>query len=214
MGGLALADRHCTPCRLAPPEFVRAVAATIYDGPMRELLHLLKYEGVRSLAAPLGARLADAMVQLRGELDPAGEMLLVPVPLFRTRRRERGFNQAAALMDAAVAELRRRCTEWRLRPAPSLLERTRSTESQFALNPRQRRRNVRGAFAATRPEEVAGRDVLLIDDIYTTGATARACALALRRAGARTIFVATVARAQPETVALWDGGGADGGGAS
>ena len=209
--GLSRAEQLCTPCRLAPPEFRRAVAAAIYDGPMRELLHLLKYDGVRSLAGPLGAMLAEAMGQLLPELDAEVETLLVPVPLFGARRRERGFNQASVLMDSALQLLRRRHAGLRLRSVPDALERTRATESQFALNPAQRRRNLRGAFAVPRPAVVAGQDVVLIDDIYTTGATARACAQVLRRAGARTIWVATCARAQPETVALWDGG--DGAGA-
>lgn len=206
VGGLARSEQMCTPCRLAPPEFRRAVAAAIYDGPTRELLHLLKYDGVRSLGAPLGAMLAEAIEQLVPELDPEVETLLVPVPLFGARRRERGFNQAALLMEAARGQMRRRYPRLRLQSAPLLLERTRATESQFALNPAQRRRNVRGAFSVPRPAAVAGRDVVLIDDIYTTGATARACAQALRRAGARTIWVATIAHAQPETVAMWDGG--------
>lgn len=206
MLGLARPEQRCTPCRLVPPEFRRAVAAAIYDGPTRELLHLLKYDGVRSLGGPLGAMLADAIEQLVPEFDAEVETLLVPVPLFRARRRERGFNQAALLMEAARGELRRRYPKLRLRGAAELLERTRATESQFALNPAQRRRNLRGAFVVSRPEVAAGRDVVLIDDIYTTGATARACALALRQAGARTICVATIARAQPETVAMWDGG--------
>jgi len=198
---------------MAPPAFRRAVATSIYDGPTRELLHLLKYDGVRSLARPLGGMLAEAIAQLVPELDAEAETLLVPVPLFRVRRRERGFNQAALLMDEARAVLRRRYPKLRLRSAPEAMERTRATESQFALNPAQRRRNVRGAFAVPRPAVVLGRDVVLIDDIYTTGATARACAQALERAGARAVWVATIARAQPETVALWDSDGAGAAGA-
>ena len=206
VSGLARVEQLCTPCRLVPPEFRRAVASAIYDGPTRELLHLLKYDGVRSLAGPLGVMLARAMEQLLPEMDAEVETLLVPVPLYRARRRERGFNQAALLMEAALAELRRRGFGVRLRGMPELLERTRATESQFALNPAQRRRNMRGAFRVPRPEVAAGRDVVLIDDIYTTGATARECARALRAAGARTVWVVTIARAQPETVAMWDGG--------
>jgi predicted phosphoribosyltransferase len=78
------------------------------------------------------------------------------------------------------------------------LERRRATESQAGLSPHERRANVRGAFFVPRPAVVDGQDVLLIDDIYTTGATARACAQALTRAGARRVWVATVARAQRE----------------
>ena len=203
VGRLEAAERRCTPCRLAEPGFDRAVSAAVYDGEMRELLHLLKYGGVRELARPLGQRLAEIIATLAPEL-PDEEILLVPVPLFQDRRRERGFNQATELAEAARVELRRRLPEVRLRLAPGVLRRTRATKSQFELTPRQRRTNVRGAFATARAEAgLRERSVVLVDDIFTTGATARACAAALRRGGARKVWVATVARAEPETVALW-----------
>ncbi len=97
-----------------------------------------------------------------------------------------------------------------MRAAHGLIKRVRETESQFGLTPRARRLNLRGAFAMREAgavrDEVRGRDVLVIDDIYTTGATARACAQVLRRAGARSVLVATLARAQVESVAMWDSG--------
>jgi predicted amidophosphoribosyltransferase len=83
------------------------------------------------------------------------------------------------------------------------MQRTRDTESQFELTPTGRRRNLRGAFAVIDPAAVTGREVLLVDDIYTTGATARECARVLRQAGAERVWVATVSRAQREMVATW-----------
>ena len=125
------------------------------------------------------------------------------MPLYRAKTRTRGFNQAELLAASALRHLRR--SHPHLRLAPGLLTRVKATESQFGLNPRQRRDNLRGAFAVPDPALVQGRDILLVDDIYTTGATARACAAVLRRAGASHIFIATLSRAQTETVALWDG---------
>ena len=186
----------CRPCRLAPPSFVRAVSYGVYDGSMRAAIHALKYDRIAPLARELGARLAVAMAQL--EPDAPRQMLVVPVPLHRGRMAERGFNQARTLAAEALRRLRISHPEWRLELSASSLVRQRSTESQAGLTPRQRRQNLRGAFFVPRPELVAGRDMLLVDDIYTTGATARACAQVLRKAGARSVWVATLARAQRE----------------
>ena len=143
-------------------------------------------------------------MDLAPTLDPAAETVVTAVPLYRSKARERGFNQAELLAAGALRELRRSHPQLRLRAAHTVLARVKQTESQFGLNPRQRRENLRGAFAVPDPALVAGRDVLLVDDIYTTGATARACASSLRRAGAGRIFFASVSRAQAETVALWE----------
>jgi predicted amidophosphoribosyltransferase len=98
----------------------------------------------------------------------------------------------------------RRHPGFELRLVPGMLERKRATVSQAGLTAHQRRRNLRGAFSAPRPEALAGRHVLLVDDVYTTGATARACSRVLIDAGAASVRVATVARAQREGVAFWD----------
>ena len=95
-----------------------------------------------------------------------------------------------------MAALRSSHPDWRLTLAPAALLRQRATESQAGLTPRQRRLNLRGAFRVSDPAIVVGRDVLVIDDILTTGATARAASQALLRAGARSVWVATLARAQ------------------
>jgi predicted amidophosphoribosyltransferase len=102
-------------------------------------------------------------------------------------------------------ELKKTLPAWTLRPAHGVIRRVRDTESQFALTPRGRRRNLKGAFAVRKDAALAGHEVLLVDDIYTTGATARECARALRRAGAAKVWVATLARAQREMVEFWDG---------
>ena len=211
LAGRGPAEQICTPCRLVPPAFARAVAFGVYGGELRAMIGLLKFEGLRSAAEPLGRLLANAIAELAPGvnlpapcLDPAVEILVTAVPLFRGKTRERGFNQAELLTSRALDQLRRTHPSLHLRAAHGILSRVKQTESQFGLNPRQRRENLRGAFSAPDPGLVAGRDVLLVDDIYTTGATARACASVLSRAGARQIFVVTLARAQTETVALWE----------
>jgi len=184
----------CRACRLAPPPFVRAVAVTSYDGRMREAIHALKYKRIHPAARRLGAMLGAAIAQLAP--DVPSEMLVVPVPLHQSKHRERGFNQARTLAAYAIRALRKSNPELHLTLAPSTLMRQRSTESQAGLSPRQRRLNVRGAFKVSDPTAVRDKHVLLVDDILTTGATARAAAQSLIKAGAASVYVATLARAR------------------
>ena len=195
---------ECSLCRMAPPEFERAVAFGTYDNEMREMLHLLKFGGERRMAEHvLGERLAAAVLKLEGGMAQDGaavDVLIIPVPLFPARERQRGFNQARLLAEAAIKSLKKLRPEWRLRVLPGAMQRVRDTRALFTLNPSQRRRNLSGAFRIAEKEAVRGREVLLIDDIMTTGATARECARVLKRAGAEKVWVATVAKAQPESV--------------
>ena len=184
----------CRACRLAPPPFVRAVAYGPYQGTMRAAIQALKYDHLHPAAHGLGRMLAEAIAQLAREA-PA-EMLVVPVPLHRSKHAERGFNQARLLAGHALEFLRKSHPQWRFELAPDTLMRLRATGSQAGLTPRLRRQNVRGAFKVTAPAAVAGRHVLVIDDILTTGATARAVAKALVNAGAASVWVATLARAR------------------
>ena len=172
---------------------MRAVAYGPYEDRMRAAIHALKYNRMHAAARKLGQMLAEAIGTLAAEA-PA-EMLVVPVPLFRSKHAERGFNQARALAQHALRSLRKSHPQWQLALAPSSLIRQRSTGSQAGLTPRQRRINVRGAFKVTDLSAVDGRNILIIDDILTTGSTARAAARALLQAGAATVFVATLARA-------------------
>jgi ComF family protein len=200
---------ECSMCRLAPPEFTRAVAFSDYDEQVRELFHLLKFNGMRRIARSLlGAGMAEAVLQLHGQT--AEELLVVPVPLYSARERSRGFNQAGLLAHAALSELRRTQPAWRLHLRNDILLRVKDTNASFGLNPSQRRKGLAGAFRASAADAVRDREVLLIDDILTTGATARECAKVLLRAGAAKVWVATYARAQEDAVvaetsfARWD----------
>jgi len=170
------------------------VAYAFYQDAMRNAVHALKYDRMHPAARRLGRMLAQAIAQLAA--DAPQDMLVVPIPLHRARQSDRGFNQARLLAIHALHALRASHPEWKLAIAPAALIRLRATESQASLTPHARRANVRGAFAVTDPAAVKDQDILLIDDILTTGATARAASLALKRAGAATVWVATLARAR------------------
>jgi ComF family protein len=183
-------ERLCGLCRRRRPPFQRAAAYGSYEGALRGLIHLLKYEQVRPAAGVLGGMLAQAIAHLSPSFgrDP---VLFLPVPLHDEKLRQRGFNQS---------ELAARCA---LRLVPKgailvldtgILQRRRATTSQIGLTRHQRRANVRGAFVVSQPSRIAGREVLLADDVFTTGTTVSECARVLRLAGASKVWVATAAR--------------------
>jgi ComF family protein len=195
--GLSSDSVLCRACRLAPPSFLRAVAYGLYQGRLREAIHAFKYGRLHPAARGLGRMLASAIAQLAGEAPTT--MLVVPVPLHRTKHAQRGFNQARSLAREALKFLATSHPDWQLTLASSALMRLRATESQAGLTPRQRRMNLRGAFSVSNPAAVKDKHVLLVDDIMTTGTTARAAAQVLLRAGAASVRVATLARAQRAT---------------
>jgi ComF family protein len=169
----------CRECLSRPPLFHGVTALGAYRRDLRVAIHRLKFAGAWDLALPLGERLAAE------PLPPLD--LLVPVPLHAERQRERGYNQAA-LIAAALGQAGR--LPWR-----SSLQRLRATQPQLTLDRIGRRANVAGAFAAD--GTVAGRRIGLIDDVFTTGATAQAASEALLSAGAAGVHVIVVARAIP-----------------
>ncbi len=168
---------RCPRCGRRDTHVARGRAIGEYEGSLRAIVHALKYDGRRSLAKPLAALLAE-----RGAEILRGADAVVPVPLHRSRKRARGFNQAAEL--ARHLPL----------PAAHLLRRVRATPSQTDLPAAQRHANVRGAFALRRGARVDDCVMVLIDDVSTTGATLDACARVLRDGGAREIRALTVAR--------------------
>lgn len=181
-------DHACSACRQAPPRFDQARACAVYrdavapESPLAAALHRYKYLRDVTLAPGLGGFLADRCPMV---ID---HDLLLPVPLHIQRLRWRGFNQALLL----AKPLARR---YGIDLNPFLLSRTRPTRPQVGLSDRERRDNIAGAFAVRRPDAIDGRIVLLVDDVYTTGATVDECARTLRRAGARRVDVLTLARA-------------------
>jgi ComF family protein len=176
----------CTVCQEDRPPYQTAAAYGAYDGELRELIHLLKYDQVHPAAGVLGRMLAQAIAKL----ELIGPVLVIPVPLHTTKREHRGFNQAESIAHVALNSIR----EKRFQLATGVLQHTRPTVSQIGLTRPQRRQNMRGAFKVTHLNRVSGRGILLVDDVMTTGTTVSECARVLRRAGARNVWVATVAR--------------------
>jgi ComF family protein len=183
-------EPRCTLCRRLGPPFARAAAYGSYDGGLRELIHLLKYERVKPAAGVLGRMLAEVILELQPSIEHKN-VVVVPVPLHAKKLKQRGFNQAELIARAAL-KLAPGATQFEF--APALMARVRETSSQIGLTRRQRRENLRGAFVVAEPEKIVGQEVLLIDDVLTTGTTASECARILRRAGAVEVWVATVAR--------------------
>ena len=175
----------CGGCRRHLPLFSYARSATRYEGVARDALHAFKFGGCRGLAAPLGDLLAEIG---RGSLGGEAPDLLVAVPLHRRREEERGFNQSLLLA-------RRLGRAWGLPARGDVLARTIPTPPQAELGAEARRANVRGAFVLRHPELVAGRHIVVVDDVFTTGSTVTACARCLKQGRARAVGVVTVARA-------------------
>jgi ComF family protein len=171
----------CALCRLGIRGFDGAFSFGSYEGALRRLIHLFKYEGIRPLAAPLGRLLSHALPRDR-EFDA-----VVAMPMHWRRRWRRGFNQSELL----AREIARRIGK----PVLCPVHKRKNTSVQAGLTSAARRRNVSGAFTARPGDAVRGKRVLLVDDVLTTGATAAACAAAIRRAGAASVTLLTVARA-------------------
>lgn len=177
--GLPQTGRTCAACAEHPLALDRLASAFEYRDVVRTAVLYLKYRGISGLAEELGHLMAAAYA------GPGG--LVVPVPLHRDRLRERGYNQAEQLARSLARETGFPMAEHGLLRAVATPPQARLTERT------QRFRNMEGAFRAV-PELVAGHDVLLIDDVATTGATVNACAMALRAAGARSVAAFTFAR--------------------
>jgi ComF family protein len=176
-------DHLCGECLTRAPDFDLARAAAGHDGPVARAVRGFKYN--RRLG--LGPGLSRLLTEVIRDLDRAGD-LVVPVPLHPRRQRDRGFNQAWLLARRAARHLG-------LPAEGDWLRRIRFTPPQVGLAVDQRRANMRGAFGLGPRADFAGRRVILVDDVLTTGATVDACARVLKKAGAEAVTVVTVTRA-------------------
>jgi len=175
-------DHPCGSCISERPHFDLAASLFIYQGELAEAIKKLKYSGKTSLASPLAELFSDHPFLLT-PFDT-----IIAVPLHKSRLRERGFNQSQILASALGKKNP-------FKAEPFLLERVRPTLPQVGMRRPERLKNVRNAFALRRGADVEGKSILLIDDVYTTGATAMECSRVLKKAGAKEVRVLTLARA-------------------
>jgi ComF family protein len=178
-------DHTCSECLTERKYFRKARAFGIYQGALMEAIHQLKYGGKTSLSKPLSTLAKETFYRF---WDASSTDLLLPVPLHIKRLRERGFNQTHLVNK-----------KWaRLEGIPFdglTLSRSRWTEPQTSLARAERRKNVKGAFSLLHPDRVKGVRILLVDDVFTTGATVNECSKVLMKAGAESVDVLTLARA-------------------
>lgn len=186
-------DSHqCGNCIQAPPSFRTIRSAGLYSGSLKAAIHALKYKNKVHLARSLGQLLFSSFMQY---YDSRTIDYIIPVPLHASRLKQRGFNQAHMLVDqwpAISAKISRDaavCIDYKN------LIRKRKTLSQTGLGRKKRKQNVKGAFAVTDKTKIRKKQVLLIDDVYTTGSTAEECARTLMASGAAGVSVLTLARA-------------------
>ena len=176
----------CGTCQTSPPFYDRAISAAFYGGVMKEAIHQFKFSQKTGLSRMLAAVMLQAM---DGRFDPAFYQIILPVPLHRSRLKQRGYNQAELLA-------RHIATAHDLRLLPNNLIRIRRTTAQWQIaSRRDRRKNVSDAFQVRVPEQIRGQHLILVDDIFTTGATVNECARVLKEAGAASVFVVTLSRA-------------------
>lgn len=174
-------NHHCHHCQERPPAFQRAWTLFPYLPPLKDAICSFKYRGTYTLAKPLARLMIDA---LPSEIDID---MIIPVPLHPTRLREREFNQSLLLADQLGRHLARPVS------ATSLV-RISATDPQTTLTRQARLKNLRKAFAVNRPQDLTGKRILLVDDVFTTGTTLRECAKTLRQAGSGPVFALTLAR--------------------
>ncbi|MFP3928798.1 MAG: double zinc ribbon domain-containing protein [Desulfobacteraceae bacterium] len=177
--------RLCGSCLMRPPPFETSRSCFLYEGAALEIIHRFKYNGLAHLVETLG----PPLMELAREALPSGlEAVVTPVPLHPRKLRQRGFNQSL-LLARYVARLPGLTLD------PFCLRRLRDTPRQVDLGREERRRNVRNAFEVPDPRRIKDREVLLVDDVSTTGSTLESCSRALLAAGASRVYCLSSARA-------------------
>jgi len=169
----------------SPIFFTQVYPIWQFEGPIQQIIHLLKYQNYQILARRMGEFMAEKISALPISVQ---DIVLIPVPLHKTRVRERGYNQSHLLCEYIASRLSIRFTD-------GILIRNRYTQSQTKLDAANRQKNVQEAFQVVAPDHVNGKMVILVDDVITTGATMNACASALSKSGASEIYLVSAAKA-------------------
>lgn len=170
----------CGDCRADPPYFTKAVTPYRYEGALAKAIQLLKYEEQVALATPLSALLIDALAGMKIDL-------VTGIPLHPAKLRSRSFNQSLLLAKKVAQHF-----SWSFQVA--VMRRIRETMPQVGLSKKARQKNVRGVFSVQQQKMISGKRVLLVDDVYTTGATLKEGAKVLIKAGAKEVIVAAPVR--------------------
>lgn len=173
---------ECGTCRLNPPLFDQALAIGYFEGALREAVHQFKYRPCRALGRPLGQWMSKNICSI-SDID-----MVMPVPLHAKRLKHRGFNQSLLLA-------RQINVTYHIPLSYDNLLRVKATRPQVELSGEERIKNVAGAFALCRPGRLADTSIMLVDDVFTTGATMNECAAVLKSAGAAQVIAVTLARA-------------------
>jgi ComF family protein len=175
----------CLDCKRKKYSFEFSRSTGIYDKVLKKCIHLFKYYGEKKLAKPLGKLMVDSLVkndEFKRKID-----LIIPVPLHRNDLKKRGFNQSVLLGKVTGDYLSIPVRE-------NVLVKKKLTPFQVNLSKKERKINILGAFSVEKPEEIEGKNILILDDVFTTGATVEECTKELMKARAKNIFVLTLAR--------------------
>lgn len=175
----------CLDCKRKKYSFKFSRSTGIYDKVLKKCIHLFKYYGEKKLAKPLGKLMVDSLVkndEFKRKID-----LIIPVPLHRNDLKKRGFNQSVLLGKVTGDYLSIPVRE-------NVLVKKKLTPFQVNLSKKERKINILGAFSVEKPEEIKGKNILILDDVFTTGATVEECTKELMKARAKNIFVLTLAR--------------------
>jgi ComF family protein len=184
-------DHLCGKCQKNPKHFATARAAVVYDNLMMNAILQLKYHGRIKLAKPLGSILLFAFLHYFSGQDLD---IIIPVPLYPGKLKQRGFNQVFLMIQDWEKQLPENGYRFPFSIHKKILQKNKNTKAQTGLNKDQRVKNIKNSFHIENQSDISGKNVLLVDDVYTTGSTVNECARMLKKGGARRVDVLTLAR--------------------